>query len=134
MLEVENCRSMHDGKPVRGGLSDPRLGPIDRRNRCETCANNLSECPGHFGHIELAKPVFHVGFMKTVVSVMRCVCFNCSKILLDEVLTRLDFVSDFNIMPDCLPRCWIGFLAAGLLCVLRLLIGTKLHWCVMTLH
>ncbi|KAL6222224.1 hypothetical protein ACLB2K_005616 [Fragaria x ananassa] len=84
VLEVDNCSTMLNGKPVRGGLSDPRLGPIDRSNRCETCANNLSECPGHFGHIELAKPVFHFGFMKTVLSVMRCVCFSCSKILLDE--------------------------------------------------
>ncbi|XP_040371173.1 DNA-directed RNA polymerase II subunit RPB1 isoform X1 [Rosa chinensis] len=84
VLEVEDGRSMLNGKPVRGGLSDPRLGPIDRHNRCETCANNLSECPGHFGHIELAKPVFHFGFMKTLLSVMRCVCFNCSKLLLDE--------------------------------------------------
>lgn len=85
MVEIEQSWSMLNGKPVRGGLSDPRLGPIDRYKRCETCANNLSECPGHFGHIELAKPVYHVGFMKTVLSIMRCVCFSCSKILLDEV-------------------------------------------------
>lgn len=23
----------------------------------------MAECPGHFGYIELAKPVFHVGMM-----------------------------------------------------------------------
>lgn len=97
MLEVDNCSTMLNGKPVRGGLSDLRLGPIDRSNRCETCANNLSECPGHFGHIELAKPVFHFGFMKTVLSVMRCVCFSCSKILLDEVVTSLDFEFCFTM-------------------------------------
>lgn len=85
VVEIEQSWSMLNGKPVRGGLSDPRLGPIDRYKTCETCANNLSECPGHFGHIELAKPVYHVGFMKTVLSIMRCVCFSCSKILLDEV-------------------------------------------------
>ncbi|KAK9948337.1 hypothetical protein M0R45_003918 [Rubus argutus] len=84
VVEIEQSRSMLNGKPVRGGLSDPRLGPIDRYKGCETCANNLSECPGHFGHIELAKPVYHVGFMKTVLSIMRCVCFSCSKILLDK--------------------------------------------------
>ena len=26
----------------------------------------LAECPGHFGHLELAKPMFHIGFLKTV--------------------------------------------------------------------
>ncbi|KAI7750930.1 hypothetical protein M8C21_003095 [Ambrosia artemisiifolia] len=52
--------------------------------KCETCTANMAECPGHFGHLELAKPMFHIGFMKTVLSIMRCVCFNCSKILADE--------------------------------------------------
>lgn len=28
---------------------------------CATCGENMSECPGHFGHIELAVPVFHIG-------------------------------------------------------------------------
>ncbi|KAL0450353.1 UNVERIFIED_CONTAM: DNA-directed RNA polymerase II subunit RPB1 [Sesamum latifolium] len=45
---------------------------------------NMADCPGHFGHLELAKPMFHIGFMKTVLSILRCVCFNCSKILADE--------------------------------------------------
>lgn len=46
---------------------------------------NMADCPGHFGHLELAKPMFHIGFMKTVLSILRSVCFNCSKILADEV-------------------------------------------------
>lgn len=45
----------------RGGLADPRLGTIDRSQKCATCDENMTDCPGHFGHIELAVPVFHVG-------------------------------------------------------------------------
>jgi DNA-directed RNA polymerase beta' subunit len=45
----------------------------------------MSECPGHFGHIELATPVFHVGFMTKIKKVLETVCFNCGKIKLDEV-------------------------------------------------
>ena len=30
-------------------------------NSSRQCDENMSECPGHFGHIELAKPVFHIG-------------------------------------------------------------------------
>ena len=48
--------------PRQGGLADPRLGTIDRGMRCGTCDENMAECPGHFGHIELATPVFHVGW------------------------------------------------------------------------
>ncbi|KAK9050837.1 hypothetical protein SSX86_030193 [Deinandra increscens subsp. villosa] len=75
---------MERGKPKVAGLSDPRLGTIDRKMKCETCTASMAECPGHFGHLELARPMFHIGFMKTVLSIMRCVCFNCSKILADE--------------------------------------------------
>lgn len=46
---------------------------------------NMTECPGHFGHIELAKPVFHVGFVTKIMKVLRCVCFFCSKLLVDSV-------------------------------------------------
>jgi DNA-directed RNA polymerase II subunit RPB1 len=28
---------------------------------CATCKEDIQVCPGHFGHIELATPVFHVG-------------------------------------------------------------------------
>ncbi|KTF81677.1 hypothetical protein cypCar_00017832 [Cyprinus carpio] len=71
------------GRPKLGGLMDPRQGVIERSGRCQTCAGNMTECPGHFGHIELAKPVFHVGFITKIMKVLRCVCFFCSKLLVD---------------------------------------------------
>lgn len=37
------------------------MGTIDRQWNCETCEEGQKECPGHFGHIELATPVFHIG-------------------------------------------------------------------------
>ncbi len=89
VVQVEHSETMERGKPKVGGLSDLRLGTIDRKMKCETCTANMAECPGHFGHLELAKPMFHIGFLKTVLSIMRCVCFNCSKILADEVLKRI---------------------------------------------
>ncbi|AEE86573.1 DNA-directed RNA polymerase II subunit 1 [Arabidopsis thaliana] len=84
VIHVEHSETTEKGKPKVGGLSDTRLGTIDRKVKCETCMANMAECPGHFGYLELAKPMYHVGFMKTVLSIMRCVCFNCSKILADE--------------------------------------------------
>ncbi|KAK4368173.1 hypothetical protein RND71_011965 [Anisodus tanguticus] len=86
VVHIEHGETTERGKPKPGGLSDPRLGTIDRKMKCETCMANMAECPGHFGHLELAKPMFHIGFMKPVLSVLRCVCFNCSKILADETV------------------------------------------------
>ncbi|XP_041482735.1 DNA-directed RNA polymerase II subunit RPB1-like [Lytechinus variegatus] len=75
---------MEAGKPKLGGLMDPRQGAIDRTSRCQTCACNQTDCPGHFGHMELAKPVFHIGFLTKTIKVLRCVCFFCSKLLVDS--------------------------------------------------
>ncbi|KAK7074173.1 DNA-directed RNA polymerase II subunit RPB1 [Halocaridina rubra] len=70
-----------NGRPKLGGLMDPRQGCLDRHTRCTTCAGNMSDCPGHFGHMDLAKPVYHVGFLTKTLKVLRCVCFYCSKLL-----------------------------------------------------
>ncbi|CAL9735755.1 DNA-directed RNA polymerase II subunit RPB1 [Monosporozyma servazzii] len=67
-----------------GGLNDPRLGSIDRNLRCQTCQESMNECPGHFGHIDLAKPVLHVGFITRIKKVCESVCMHCGKLLLDE--------------------------------------------------
>uniref|UniRef100_A0A2P2HWC8 DNA-directed RNA polymerase subunit n=2 Tax=Hirondellea gigas TaxID=1518452 RepID=A0A2P2HWC8_9CRUS len=72
-----------NGRPKHGGLMDPRQGCIDRNTRCTTCAGNTTDCPGHFGHMDLAKPVFHVGFITKTMKVLRCVCYYCSKLLFD---------------------------------------------------
>ncbi|CAD6232211.1 GSCOCG00001801001-RA-CDS [Cotesia congregata] len=74
--------TMEGGRPKLGGLMDPRQGVIDRNSRCQTCAGNMTECSGHFGHIDLAKPVFHVGFITKTIKILRCVCFFCSKLLI----------------------------------------------------
>lgn len=82
---IKYSETMEGGRPKLGGLMDPRQGTIDRFSRCQTCAGNMTECPGHFGHIELAKPVFHVSFYKMIIKCLRCVCFYCSKLLVDAV-------------------------------------------------
>ena len=92
VMHVEHSETTEKGKPKVGGLSDARLGTIDRKVKCETCMANMAECPGHLGHLQLAKPMYHVGFMKTVLSIMRCVCFNCSKILAHEVWMKTKLI------------------------------------------
>lgn len=80
---IDQPLSFDDKKPIEGGLSDPRMGPLDRYSPCQTCSMKESDCPGHFGHIELAKPVFHPGFLSVVMKVLRCVCWFCSNLLVN---------------------------------------------------
>lgn len=63
VVKVEHPEVMDETghRPKLGGLMDPRMGTIDRNFKCQTCGESMSECPGHFGHIELARPVFHPG-------------------------------------------------------------------------
>ncbi|MCJ1438509.1 DNA-directed RNA polymerase II subunit rpb1 [Xylographa pallens] len=86
VVHVEYPETMDDQKmrPREKGLNDPKLGSIDRSIKCATCDENMSECPGHFGHIELATPVFHIGFMSKTKKLLEMVCHNCGKILVDE--------------------------------------------------
>ncbi|MGV8087629.1 MAG: DNA-directed RNA polymerase subunit A', partial [Methanomicrobiales archaeon] len=71
-----------DGFPYPQGLMDLNLGVIDPGLRCKTCDQKASECPGHFGHIELAKPVIHVGYTRLIRKLLRVTCRSCSKLLL----------------------------------------------------
>ena len=73
-----------DGLPIPSGLMDQRLGTIEPGQRCQTCGNLVSNCMGHFGHIELARPVIHIGYAKKVLKVLRSICPECSKLMLLE--------------------------------------------------
>lgn len=72
---------------------DPRLGAIGRDFPCLTCNSDEKNCPGHFGHIELVKPMYNIGFFSVTLSVLRCVCFFCSKLLIPPEDDNLKAVS-----------------------------------------
>lgn len=73
-----------EGFPVDGGLMDVRMGVIDPGLTCKTCGLKLKECPGHFGNIELARPVVHIKFISVVLDLLRLTCRECSRVLLPE--------------------------------------------------
>ncbi|QYZ78827.1 DNA-directed RNA polymerase subunit A' [Methanofollis formosanus] len=79
-----------DGYPYSQGLMDLHLGVIDPGMRCKTCGQKASDCPGHFGHIELAKPVIHVGYTRLIRKLLRVTCRSCGRLLLSpEEITRI---------------------------------------------
>ena len=74
-----------EGYPVDGGLMDVRLGVIDPGLRCKTCGGKLKECMGHFGHIELARPVMHINYATHAYNAMRSTCNECYRVKLNQV-------------------------------------------------
>jgi DNA-directed RNA polymerase subunit A' len=73
-----------DGGPIAGGLMDQRLGTLEPRQRCRTCGNISINCPGHYGHIELAVPVIHVEFAKHIYKLLSTTCRSCGRVLLTQ--------------------------------------------------
>ena len=72
-----------EGRPYEKGLMDPHMGVVEPGLRCKTCGCNSNECPGHFGHIELARPVIHVGFIKDIKMLLECTCSSCGRLMLN---------------------------------------------------
>ena len=73
-----------DGFPVEGGLMDPRLGVVDPGMRCRTCGARVGVCPGHFGNIEIAKPVIHIRFGKEIYQWLAATCSSCSRLKIKQ--------------------------------------------------
>lgn len=73
-----------NNKPVINGLFDPRMGVIEPGIICPTDGLNYMETPGYFGHIELARPVYYIQYFKHILKILRCVCFKCSKLLINK--------------------------------------------------
>ena len=84
------------GDPLVNGLFDSRMGVIDHGTICPTDGLDNRSCPGYFGHIELARPVFHIQFLDLILFTLKSTCIKCSRILLDvndeliEIITKLD--------------------------------------------
>ena len=73
-----------EGYPVDGGLMDIRLGVIDPGLKCKTCGSKLKECSGHFGYIELARPIVHLKFVNIIQNLLKSTCRDCGRILIPK--------------------------------------------------
>lgn len=48
----------------------------------------MADCVGHFGHVKLSVPAFHVGYFKHIIACLQEICKDCSRILLTESQKR----------------------------------------------
>jgi DNA-directed RNA polymerase II subunit RPB1 len=84
VVEVTSRDTYINNKPVIDGLFDPRMGVLDAGTICPTDGYTYIDTPGYFGHIELARPVFFIQHLKEIVKISKCVCFKCSKLLINK--------------------------------------------------
>jgi len=89
-----------DQTPVLNGVHDLRMGSIDNQVKCETCMQTFDDvegtfsCQGHFGHIELAKPVPKLQFLGSLagkgnksnplLNALNRICYHCSRVMIPQ--------------------------------------------------
>ena len=62
-------------------LLDPALGCTSEfKSECSVCGHTSESCPGHFGVVELTETCFNPIYINILLSILRCVCFQCAKI------------------------------------------------------
>ena len=84
VVNVTSRDTYVNNKPCVNGLFDVRMGVLENSLICPTDGQNYLNCPGYFGHIELAKPVFFIQHIKEIIKILRCICFKCSKLLINK--------------------------------------------------
>jgi len=111
LLSPDECRRMSatkiitadtyddDGFPIDMGLMDSHLGVIEPGLRCKTCGGKVDECPGHFGHIDLAMPVIHVGYVKEIKKLLQSTCKSCGRLLLTRQQAQ-EFMRDLEVQEE----------------------------------
>lgn len=96
VVEVTKQETYAGNEPVIGGLFDPRMGVLEHNRYCSTCQQKNIFCPGHFGHIKLARPVFHPMFFDTVRKVLKCVCYRCARPMVSMRSTKEEFKNEIK--------------------------------------
>lgn len=71
-------------RPQAYGALDRHMGTNQKDATCVTCGKGLVDCIGHFGYVDLQLPVFHVGYFRSVITVLQSICKSCSRVLLSN--------------------------------------------------
>lgn len=101
VLHVTSRETYQNQKPKIDGLSDPRMGVLEPGLICPTDKLTYIDNPGYFGHIELAVAMFWFQHIKEIVKVLKCVCYKCSKLLIN----KKEYKFILGDAEKCIP-CW----------------------------
>ncbi|KOS19462.1 DNA-directed RNA polymerase III subunit RPC1 [Escovopsis weberi] len=101
LYDIDNNRA-----PLTNGALDLRLGTSSKSGKCGTCQEPLQFCIGHFGHVRLALPAFHIGYLRFIQTILQNICKSCARVLLTEA-ERKSFLQDLRRPLDNIRRTQI---------------------------
>lgn len=88
VVTIDNPKISSDPKDNIGTVMDPRMGVLGENQRCSTCKKDNLNCPGHFGVIELARPIYQYPFIKQIIKVLQSICNYCGGLLISEEIIK----------------------------------------------
>ena len=82
LASVEVKKPLKKNETTDGTCNDEKMGVLENEKLCKNplCGKDNSECPGHFGLIELVEPVLNPVYVSTVISILKMVCIGCSQL------------------------------------------------------
>jgi DNA-directed RNA polymerase beta' subunit len=88
-----------NNEPKKDGLVDKKMGVSSNELICDTCGLSTNYCVGHTGHIELAVPIYHMGYFEYVKKILKCVCVKCASLLRKNKTTSAN-IKNKNIINE----------------------------------
>ena len=82
ILKMSVCEIQNTKLVGPNSVYDSRMGVLELNETCPTCQENSKTCIGHFGHINLNVRVLHPLYHRMILSILKCICYNCSRLLL----------------------------------------------------
>ena len=108
VIQITECsKTYHKSKAVENGLRDEKMGPLTLFEPCKTCGLKKPKCPGHFGHIELIRPVYHISWVTQIIYWLRCICVDCGSNLIKD-MTKPDICRNKHLIhysKNALKKC-----------------------------
>ena len=83
-VRIENKELFHGDLPADGGVYDSRMGTTDKGWRCGACGLKKTQCPGHFGYIQLSYPVKNPMFRDYIVKFLKVICYRCGRLIVTK--------------------------------------------------
>jgi DNA-directed RNA polymerase II subunit RPB1 len=62
-------------------VNDLRMGATDSYQVCPVCKRDNTSCTGHYGRIKLNEPIINPLCIRTLISVLKCICNEDGKLL-----------------------------------------------------
>ena len=98
--EEIHCMSVCEINSVKlsgvNSVYDKRMGVLEQNEICPTCQKCSKFCVGHFGHINLNVSILHPLYYRLILSVLKCTCYKCSRLLLNSEKLSLEGVLKGN--------------------------------------